>query len=75
MSGNWQAGCRARLNGAVAVIRLTSLTWVTIIQITHLSVDGGPGLGETSRLGGRVPREDEAGPVGRQQVSIHRNQL
>jgi hypothetical protein len=75
MRGKWEAGCKARLNGAVAAIRPTSLTWVTVIQTTHLSVDGGPGLGEIGRLGGQVPRGDEAGPVGSHRVLIHRNRL
>jgi hypothetical protein len=66
MSENWPAGCKARPNGVVAVIRLTSHTWAISGLITSPNVEGGHGPGEVGRLGGRVPREAEAGLVGRQ---------
>ncbi len=48
---------------------------VLYLQRTHLSVDGGPGLGETGRLGGQVSQEDGAGPVGSHRVRIDHKRL
>ncbi len=71
MRGNLQVGCRAKLTGAVADIRLTSHTWVAIRQTTHPSVDGGLGQGEAGHLGGQEPQEEGAGPVGSHRVRTH----